>query len=106
MKKSEIKLIIKEILNEIANTTDEIPKGWLKFHGDDHFNKWGVKPYNTVFTKVVGKKNEPKYDLTILKHDDGTYFIAHGDIIMNSSFKNPIDASKAAEKWYKEKNQN
>lgn len=77
------------------------PAGWSKLKGDDQLNQWGYKPYHTVFEKTMGGKGGvPRYDLSVLLHDDGHYLAAHGGIVMKEKYSTALKAADAALAWY------
>lgn len=71
----------------------------------DHFNKWGDKPYHAVFETMKGGNGKPTYELTILF--DGKNFIpAHGAVVMKGqAVATSKQAAAILEKWYEENNQ-
>lgn len=66
------------------------------------FNKYNMKPYDAVYTVTMGAKGEPKYDLTILKHENGKFLAAHGSVVVKQEFAKAEDAAKWLMNWYEE----
>lgn len=66
------------------------------------FNKYNMKPYDAVYTVTMGDKGEPKYDLTILKHENGKFLAAHGAVVVKQEFSKAEDAAKWLMNWYEE----
>jgi len=66
------------------------------------FNKYNMKPYDAVYTVTMGDKGEPKYDLTILKHENGKFLAAHGSVVVKQEFSKAEDAAKWLMNWYEE----
>ena len=66
------------------------------------FNKYNMKPYDAVYTVTMGAKDEPKYDLTILKHENGKFLAAHGSVVVKQEFSKAEDAAKWLMNWYEE----
>ena len=95
-------------VNRMKNEEFELTEGMLsKFKKADaqtkmDFNKYNMKPYDAVYTVTMGAKDEPKYDLTILKHENGKFLAAHGSVVVKQEFAKAEDAAKWLMNWYEE----
>ena len=95
-------------VNRTKNEEFELIEGMLsKFKKADaqtkmDFNKYNMKPYDAVYTVTMGAKDEPKYDLTILKHENGKFLAAHGSVVVKQEFAKAEDAAKWLMNWYEE----
>ena len=77
------------------------PEGWSAVRGEDPLNKWGLKPYASVFEKRLGGRGTPSYDLTILVEGD-KFLAAHGGVVMPDRLDTVEAAIGVAMAWYQE----
>lgn len=59
---------------------------------------WGYQPFTAMWQTTV-YNNNVRYDLAVLKHDNGEYLPVHGSVIMPPC-KTALQAMREATKWF------
>ena len=66
----------------------------------DYFNPNGYNPYNSTHGATVRDNNNVRWDLTVLRSDNGHYLAAHGGIILPEQHSTIKSAKARAENWF------